>query len=121
MHGLLHQGNGLEVVFLPEAGQVGRVAQRSVPGGYSRAGIHTPVPEALRSQPLSMHVAFRSPSGASCSLVVGVESTQWARGRMLAFNMLTSLGVNNTTPQIGTQVTRVPPATGPTSPVSELG
>ena len=35
LQGLLHQGNGLEVVFLPEAEQVGRVAQGSGPWGHT--------------------------------------------------------------------------------------
>lgn len=54
---LLHQGNGLEMVLLPEARQVGRVANGSVPGSDTGAADnelpgqqHLSDPTAHRSQ-----------------------------------------------------------------------
>lgn len=75
-----------------------------------------------REANLLEYMWLSSPSMGHFSVGWGVEGTQWTGGSMLAFKVLASLGMNNTTPQIGTQDTSALPATGPaTNPGFGLG
>lgn len=66
LQGLLHQGNGLEVVLLPEAGQVGKEAQGSAPGGYTAATDKSQPGQLHPPQPHSTEGPVSSLPAGSC-------------------------------------------------------